>query len=265
MKSLQIAATGMMAQQLNVEVISNNIANLRTSGFKRQRAEFQDLLYQSIRRPGVASSETGTVQPSGIEVGVGVKAGATYRIMSQGSLSQTDKELDVAIRGDGFFQVQLPNGTTAYTRDGSFELDGNGALVTIDGYTVSPGITIPQNARSITINQQGQVQVLVGDATTPTTVGSLELARFLNKSGLESVGDNLYLQTPSSGTPTTGAPGSAGFGSLLQKFLEGSNVNAVAEISDLIAAQRAYEMNAKVISASDEMMSSATNCHSLGR
>lgn len=259
MKSLQIAATGMMAQELNVEVISNNIANMRTTGFKRMRAEFQDLLYQDLRRVGSASSDAGTTVPTGIQLGFGVKTGATSRIMSQGNMNNTEKELDLAIRGEGFFAISLPNGQTAYTRDGSFELDPEGKIVTVDGYEVQPGITIPNNAKSITINRTGGVEVVVGDQTTPQEVGQIQLSRFINKAGLKAMGDNLYLETPSSGSPTEGAPGDAGYGDLLQKFLEAANVNAVAELSDLIAAQRAYEMNARVISASDEMMSATTN------
>lgn len=259
MKSLQIAATGMMAQELNVEVISNNIANMRTTGFKKLRAEFQDLLYQDLRRVGSASSDAGTTVPTGIQLGFGVKTGATSRIMSQGNLNNTEKELDVAIRGEGFFSITMPNGQTAYTRDGSFELDAEGRLVTLDGYEVEPGITIPDNARSITINRTGGIEVIVGDNTDSQEVGQLQLTRFINKAGLKAIGDNLYLETPSSGSPTQGSPGDAGFGDLLQKFLESANVNAVSELSDLIAAQRAYEMNARVISASDEMMSATTN------
>lgn len=259
MNSLQIAATGMLAQELNVEVISNNIANMRTTGFKKVRAEFQDLLYQDRRRVGAASSDSGTTVPTGIQIGFGVKTGATSRVMSQGALTNTDKELDVAIRGDGFFEISLPNGDSAYTRDGSFELDADGRLVTLDGYEVQPGITIPNNARSITINREGTVSVLVDGTTAPTEVGQLQLTRFVNKAGLEAIGDNLFLETPASGSPSQGAPGDAGYGDILQKFLESANVNAVAELSDLISAQRAYEMNARVISASDEMMSSTTN------
>ena len=259
MNSLQIAATGMLAQELNVEVISNNIANMRTTGFKKVRAEFQDLLYQDRRRVGAASSDSGTTVPTGIQIGFGVKTGATSRVMSQGALTNTDKELDVAIRGEGFFEISLPNGDSAYTRDGSFELDADGRLVTLDGYEVQPGITIPNNARSITINREGTVSVLVDGATAPSEVGQLQLTRFVNKAGLEAIGDNLFLETPASGSPSQGAPGDAGYGDILQKFLESANVNAVAELSDLISAQRAYEMNARVISASDEMMSSTTN------
>jgi len=259
MKALQIAATGMLAQQLNVEVISQNIANMRTTGYKRQRPEFQDLLYQDLRRVGSASSDAGTIVPSGIQLGLGVKTGSIYRIHTQGSLLSTDKDLDLSIRGEGFFQVTLPNGQTSYTRAGSFELDANGALVTLDGYRIDPAITIPANARSITINNEGTVQVLADATSVPTNVGQLQLAIFVNKSGLEAIGDNLYLETPASGAATTGNPGSTGIGTILQGSLEQSNVNAVSEISDLIAAQRAYEMNAKIISAADEMMQATNN------
>lgn len=259
MKALHIAATGMLAQQLNVEVISHNIANMRTTGYKRQRAEFQDLLYQNLRRVGANSSDSGTLVPAGIQVGLGVRTASTYRVMGQGDLQSTEKSLDVAIRGDGLFQVQMPDGQTAYTRAGAFELNADGLLVTLDGYQVQPGITIPQGAREVAINSQGQVEVFTDTSTTSQIVGQIELARFVNQAGLEAIGDNLYLETPASGSPTTGTPASTGFGNLLQKYLEGSNVNAVGEISDLIAAQRAYEMNAKVISASDEMMRATSN------
>lgn len=259
MKALNIAATGMMAQQLNVEVISNNIANLRTTGYKRQRAEFQDLLYQNLRRVGSESSDSGTTVPSGIQIGLGVKTASTYRIMGQGEMTSTEKPLDIAIRGEGMFQVQLPDGRTAYTRSGAFSLDANGLIVTQDGYQVQPGITVPDNARQISINAQGQVEVFVGTENTSQVVGQLELARFINPAGLEAIGDSLFLETPASGTPTTGNPSSTGFGDVAQGLLEGSNVNAVSEISDLITAQRAYEMNAKVISAADEMLRATTN------
>lgn len=248
MNSLRIAATGMMAQQLNVEVISHNMANMRTTGYKKLRAEFQDLLYHDIRKVGSTSSDSGTTVPTGLQIGYGVKTGATSRIMSQGSLNNTEKELDIAIRGEGYLAVSLPNGQTAYTRDGSLELDANGNLVTLDGYQIEPAITIPQNATSITINRQGSVQVVVGDSSTPTTVGQIQLSRFVNKAGLQALGDNLYLETPASGSATVTNPDTSGAGSILQKFLESANVNAVSELSDLIAAQRAYEMNAKVIS-----------------
>lgn len=259
MKALYIAATGMQAQQRNVEVISHNIANMRTTGFKRQRPEFQDLLYQTLKRAGTQSSDTGTVVPAGIQLGMGVKTAAIYRIHVQGDLTGTEKDLDVAIRGEGFYQIALPDGRTAYTRDGAFELDADGNLVTQDGYRVEPAITVPQNARKVIINAEGQVQVVLDNESTPQDIGQIELARFVNKSGLEAIGDNLFLETPASGSPSTGTPNTAGFGSLAQRFLEQSNVNAVAEISDLIAAQRAYEMNARVISATDEMMSATSN------
>ncbi|MEM6666517.1 MAG: flagellar basal-body rod protein FlgG, partial [Pseudomonadota bacterium] len=241
MQALRIAATGMAAQELNVEVISHNIANMRTTGFKKHRVEFQDLLYQDLRRVGTATSDAGTMVPTGLQVGMGVMTAATSRNMSQGSVTMTEKELDVAIRGEGFFQIQLPDGRTAYTRDGSFEIDANGQLVTVDGYTVSPGIVVPQDARSVTINRTGAVQVQVGTAVAPTDLGQIDLARFVNKAGLEAVGENLYLETAASGAAQNGAPGDAGYGSVLQGYLEDANVNSVAEISDLIAAQRAYE------------------------
>lgn len=259
MKALLTAATGMMAQELNVDVISNNIANMRTTGFKRQRAEFQDLLYNNLRSIGTASSESGTIVPSGVQIGSGVKTGATYRIMSQGTALPTEKELDVAIRGEGYFQINLPDGRTAYTRDGSFALDANGTMVTVDGYTVEPQITVPADARNITINSEGTVQTQTGTSTTATTLGQLELARFVNKSGLEAIGDNLFLATDSSGAAVTGSANTSGLGNLLQKHLEQSNVNAVSEISDLIAAQRAYEMNARIISAADQMLQATSN------
>lgn len=259
MKALNIAATGMLAQQLNVEVISNNIANMRTTGYKRQRAEFQDLLYQNLRRVGSVSSESGTTVPAGIQIGLGVKTASTYRIMSQGDLQSTEKNLDFSIRGDGFFQVQLPDGRTAYTRAGSFSLDANGLLVTQDGYQVQPGITIPENARELSVNASGQIEVFISGQTASQTVGQLELARFINKAGLEAIGDSLFLETPASGSASTGTPGATGFGNILQGFLEGSNVNAVSEISNLITAQRAYEMNSKVISAADEMLQATAN------
>ena len=254
MRALYTAATGMMAQELNVEVISNNIANMRTTGFKRQRAEFQDLMYQNLRQVGTTTSSQGTRLPIGLDVGAGVKVTGTPRVMSQGSLLPTEKDLDVAIRGEGFFRVQLPDNRTAYSRAGSFELDADGRLVTPEGYPVDPAITFPQNATSITFNQQGEVSVVVPGQTTPTVVGQIQLARFVNKSGLEAIGDNLYLETAASGPPQLNNPGTEGMGNLLQTQLEQANVNAVTEISDLIAAQRAYSMNAKVVTAADEML-----------
>ncbi len=259
MRALHTAATGMMAQELNVQVISNNIANMRTTGYKRQRAEFQDLLYEQVRRVGAQSSDQGTVLPIGVELGSGVRTAGTPRVMTQGSLLPTQKTLDVAIRGEGFFRIQMPDGRTTYTRDGSFEMDAQGRLVTAQGYVVQPGITIPPNSTGIAINAQGQVSVTPAGTNTSTPVGQLELSLFVNKSGLQAIGDNLFLETPASGNPQNGAPNAAGFGDLLQGNLEQANVEAVSEISDLIAAQRAYEMNAKVISAADQMMQSTSN------
>ncbi len=255
MQALRTAATGMMAQEQNVQVISNNVANLRTVGYKRQRAEFQDLLYSNLRRMGTATSEQGTMVPAGIQIGSGVRLAATPRVFSQGAVVATEKQFDLAIRGEGFFRLQMPDGRTAYTRDGTFNLDANGQLVTKDGYTVDQGITIPQNARSVTISGNGQVQVTVDNQTTVQTVGQLQLARFVNRAGLESIGDNLFVETPASGQAQVSNAGVEGAGTFLQGYAEDANVNAVTEIADLISAQRAYEMNARVIRSADEMMS----------
>jgi flagellar basal-body rod protein FlgG len=259
MRALHTAATGMMAQELNVQVIANNIANMRTTGYKRQRAEFQDLLYEHVNRVGTQTSENGNILPAGIELGSGVKTAGTPRIMTQGNLLPSGKTYDVAIRGEGLFEVLMPDGQTSYTRDGSFELDAQGRLVTAKGYVIQPGITIPQNATSISISSQGQVSVTLPGATTQSIVGQIELARFVNKAGLQAIGDNLFLETPASGPAQNGTADSEGFGSLLQGNLEQANVEAVTEISDMIAAQRAYEMNAKVITASDQMLSATSN------
>jgi flagellar basal-body rod protein FlgG len=259
MRALHTAATGMMAQELNVQVISNNIANMRTTGYKRQRAEFQDLLYEHVRRVGTQTSDQGNILPAGVELGSGVKTVATPRLMTQGAIVQTGKEYDVAIRGEGFFRIQMPDGRTAYSRDGSFELDAQGRLVTAQGNLIQPNITIPQNSTGVTINAQGQVSATPAGTTTPTVVGQIELAVFVNKAGLKGIGDNLYLETPASGPAQTGQPSSENFGNLQQGNLEQANVEAVSEISDLIAAQRAYEMNAKVITASDQMLQATSN------
>ena len=258
MKALYIASTGMSAQERNVEVISNNIANMRTTGFKKQRAEFQDLLYQAYRRAGSQTSDQGTIVPVGIEIGSGVKTAATPRVMSQGSVVPTEKDLDLAIRGEGFFVVQLPDGRTAYTRDGSFERDSTGQLVNIDGYTIQPGIAIPDGANAVSISNDGTVEAFLGTDTEATQLGQIQLARFVNKAGLESMGDNLFLETGSSGPAQLGIPNADGMGNVMQGYLEMANVNAVTEIADLIAAQRAYEMNARVISGADEMLSATT-------
>lgn len=257
MQALHTAATGMRAQELNVQTVANNIANIRTTGYKKQNAEFQDLLYQDLRRVGSTSSSSGTVVPTGIQIGSGVKFAATSRIMTQGSLEETQQPLNLAIRGDGYFEVELPDGRTAYTRDGSFERNQDGEIVTLDGYQVGSGITIPQDARSINISTDGQVEVVNGDDANPSNVGQIDIITFINPGGLEAIGDNLFVETAASGDPQTGTPGEDGVGNLLQGFLEGSNVEAVREISDLISAQRAYELNSRVISAADEMMQSA--------
>lgn len=254
MKALYIASTGMSAQERNVEVISNNIANMRTPGFKRQRAEFEDLLYQQISRAGSQTSDQGTLVPAGLEIGSGVRTVATPRVMSQGAANVTERELDVAIRGEGFFMIDLPDGRTAYTRDGSFERSPDGMLVNSSGFELSGGISVPGDAKAISISPDGTVEAYIGTDTEPTQVGQIQLARFVNKSGLESMGDNLFLETPASGPAQVGVPNADGNGNLLQNYLEMANVNSVTEIADLIAAQRAYEMNARVISGADQMM-----------
>lgn len=255
MRALRTAASGMAAQQLNVEVISNNIANMNTVGFKRQRAEFQDLLYHNVERMGAQSSTQGTVVPTGIQVGAGVKAGSVYRITTQGTPTRTGNSYDLAIDGRGYFQISLPSGETAYTRAGNFTPNGEGLLVTDDGYPLEPAITIPQDTVEVSISKSGQVQVITDGSTEAQVVGQIELAVFFNEAGLEAIGDNLLLETAASGPANVAAPGEPGFGQLLQGFTEASNVDAVAEISALIIAQRAYEMNSKVISTADQMLS----------
>lgn len=258
MRALHTAATGMMAQELNVQVISNNIANVRTTGYKRQRIHFQDLLYENFRRAGTLTSDQNTQVPAGIFVGSGVKTASTGRIMTQGNLTPTEKQFDLAIRGEGFFRIRMPDGRTAYSRDGSFDLDSQGQLVTRDGYQVEPGITIPNNATGVSINAQGTVEVTLPGQTAPQQIGQIQLTRFINKVGLESIGDNLFIETAGSGPAIDGVGGGEGFGTLQQNYLEEGNVQAVTELSSLIAAQRAYEMNSKVISAADQMMQSTT-------
>lgn len=262
MQSLRTAATGMAAQQLNVEVISNNIANMNTVGYKRQRAEFQDLLYQTLERAGAQSSDQGNIVPTGVQIGGGVKAGSVYRINEQGSLTKTENQYDVAIEGRGFLQVLLPSGETAYTRAGNLNVNDQGQLVTEDGYLIEPSITIPSDAVSVSISKSGQVQAVRDGQTEADIVGQFELATFVNEAGLEAVGDNLLKETGASGPATVGTPGSVGFGGMVQYYTEASNVDAVSEITALIVAQRAYEMNAKVITASDEMLQAANNVKS---
>lgn len=256
MRALDIAATGMLAQQRNVEVVSNNLANMNTTGFMRRRCEFHDLLYQNLRRVGSTSAEDGSVVPSGVQMGLGVKLAAVYRVHAQGNLAATDNAFDLAIQGEGFFQIQLPSGETAYSRDGTFQLNADGEIVTHDGYVVEPGISVPEDAVDVTINQSGEVLVKLDGQVDLQNVGQLELATFPNPAGLQAIGSNLLLETAASGNAATGTPQTDGFGGVLQGFLETSNVNPVEEITNLISAQRAYEMNSKVIKASDEMLGS---------
>lgn len=257
MRSLSIASTGMLAQQTNVDVISNNIANMNTTGFKRQRAEFQDLLYQQVSRPGAATSEDGTMTPAGIQIGAGVRTGGVYRITEQGPMTNTGNRYDLAIDGLGYFQIMMPSGDMAYTRAGSFQLSDQGELVTNDGYRVQPDIAIPQDAIDVVVSKTGQVQVKISGQAELQTVGQLELATFVNEAGLEAIGSNLFLETSASGQPTVSTPGQPSFGLLTQGFLEASNVNPVSEITALITAQRAYEMNSRVVKAADEMLATS--------
>jgi len=261
MRALQIASTGMQAQELNVQVIANNIANMQTTGYKKQVAEFEDVLYEHIRRIGTQTSDQGNLLPVGVDIGSGVKTVGTPRLMTQGTLTQTSAPLDVAVQGEGFFKILMPDGTFAYSRDGSFQMDAQGRVVTANGNVVQPGITIPQNATGLTINQQGQVSVVVAGSTTPTVLGTLTLTRFINQAGLLPIGSNLFQETPASGAPQDGQPGIDGVGTLQQGSLEQANVDSVTEISNLITAQRAYEMNSKVISAADQMLQTANNLH----
>jgi flagellar basal-body rod protein FlgG len=257
MQALRTAATGMAAQQMNVEVISNNIANMNTVAFKKQRAEFQDLLYQTFEAAGTQSSDQGTIVPTGVQVGAGVKAGAVYRVQTQGSMTRTDNPYDLAIDGRGYFQVQMPSGEIGYTRAGNFSINDQGQMVTQDGYLLEPAITIPADAVQVTVSKTGQVQALQAGQTIPAVVGQIELSTFVNEGGLSALGDNLYKETAASGTPTNGTPGAIGVGTLVQGYTEASNVDAVAEITALIVAQRAYEMNSKVISTADNMLATA--------
>jgi flagellar basal-body rod protein FlgG len=252
-RSLWIAKTGLEAQQTQMDVISNNLANVSTNGFKRSRAVFEDLLYQNLRQPGAQSSQQ-TQIPSGLQIGTGVRPIAAERIHTQGNLQQTSNQLDVAIQGAGFFQVLQPDGTTAYTRDGSFQTDNQGQIVTANGFVVQPAVTIPANATSVTIGQDGVVTVTQPGAATPVQVGSIQLATFINPAGLESMGQNMYMETASSGTPSTNVPGTNGTGSVSQGYVETSNVNVVEELVNMIQAQRAYEINSKAVTVSDQML-----------
>jgi flagellar basal-body rod protein FlgG len=252
-RSLWISKTGMEAQQTQLDTISHNLANVSTNGFKRGHVVFEDLIYQNLRQAGANSSEQTTL-PTGLQVGLGVRPVATARIFSQGNLQQSSNPLDIAVRGNGFFAVQMPDGTTGYTRDGSFQVDAQGQLVTNNGYTVQPGITIPPGAQSVTIGADGTVSVVMPGQSQPQSVGQLQLAGFVNPAGLEPKGMNLYAETAASGTPNTGTPGQNGLGSLQQGFVETSNVNVVEELVSMIQTQRAYEMNSKAIQTSDQML-----------
>lgn len=253
-RALDIAATGMQAQQLFVDVTSQNLANINTTSFKRERPEFEDLIYQNLQRVGVNSADSGTIVPVGVNIGLGVKTAAIYRNNQQGPVQQTENSLDLAIQGRGYLQVNLPSGEIAYTRAGNLQLSDTGEIVTNDGYTVDPGLTIPQGAESISINASGEVFVKIQGQIDPQNVGQFQLATFLNEAGLDAIGNNLFLETPASGTAVAGIPGQDGVGTLLQGFLESSNVNPITELTNLIRAQRAYEMNSKVISKQDEML-----------
>ena len=252
-RSLWISKTGLDAQQTKLDVISNNLANVSTNGFKRSRAVFEDLLYQTIRQPGAQSSQQ-TQLPSGLQLGTGVRPVATESIFTQGAPLQTANERDVMIDGVGFFQVLMPDGTTGYTRDGAFQQDINGQFVTSSGFVIQPAITVPPNATSITIAVDGTVSAQVPGTPTPIQVGNIQLASFINPSGLQKIGENLFLQTASSGTPNTNAPGTNGIGKLRQSFVEGSNVNVVEELVNMIQTQRAYEINSRAIETSDQML-----------
>ena len=253
MRSLWIAKTGLDAQQTQLDVISNNLANTSTNGFKRSRAVFEDLLYQTLRQPGAQTTEQ-TQVPSGLQVGTGVRPVSTVKNFVQGNLQQTGNALDVAINGNGFFQVQMPDGTNAYTRDGSFQLDNNGTLVTSNGYPILGPITVPQGVDTISVSQNGTVSAVIPGQVQPQALGQIQLANFVNSAGLSSLGQNLYQETAASGTPTTTVPGSNGAGRLSQSYVETSNVNVVEELVGLIQAQRAYEINSKAISTSDQML-----------
>ena len=254
MRALDTAATGMAAMDLQVQVIAGNIANMTTTAYKSQRAEFQDLVYEHVQRIGAQASDQGNILPVGIELGSGVKTVGTPRLLTQGALAQTGNTLDVAIQGTGWFKILMPDGTFSYTRDGSFQMDSQGRIVTAEGNLVQPTITIPAGSSGLTINQQGQVSVTPAGSTTSSVLGQFTLTTFINDAGLQANGDNLFTATPASGTPQDGTPGTNGGGTLLQGSLEQSNVEAVTEISNLIAAQRAYEMNSKVVSAADQML-----------
>ncbi|HEX5393382.1 MAG TPA: flagellar basal-body rod protein FlgG [Rhodocyclaceae bacterium] len=257
-RSLWIAKTGLDAQQTQLDVISNNLANTSTNGFKRSRAVFEDLLYQTMRQPGALSSQQTTI-PSGLMLGTGVRPVSTEHIFTQGNPQQTGNPLDMAINGQGFFQIQMPDGTLAYTRDGAFQKDNTGQIVTASGYPLSPPITIPTNALTVTVSRDGIVSITTPGTTATTQIGNVQLATFVNNGGLQSVGENLYVETASSGTPTPNTPGTNGAGVINQTYVESSNVNVAEELVSMIQTQRAYEMNSKAISTSDQMLAKLTS------
>jgi flagellar basal-body rod protein FlgG len=257
-RSLYTAATGMEAQKLNIDVIANNLANVNTAGYKRSRADFQDLIYQTIAEPGATSAE-GSQLPTGIQVGLGVRTIAVQKMFNQGDFSSTGNPLDLVIEGDGFFQITKPDSEVGYTRGGSFKLDSEGRVVTSDGYPIEPAITIPTNATSITIGNDGKISIMQSGSSTPTEVGQIQLARFSNPAGLKAIGKTMFTVTDSSGDAITGNPGNDGMGTIGQGFLEMSNVNIVEEMVNMIVSQRAYEINSKAVTASDEMLQTITN------
>jgi flagellar basal-body rod protein FlgG len=257
-RSLWTGTTGMHSQQLNIDVIANNLANVSTTGFKKSKADFQDLLYQTMKVPGSQTSPD-TESPTGILIGLGVKPAAVTKIFSQGDIILTENELDIAIEGHGFLQVELPNGNTSYTRAGALKRDSNGRLTNSDGYPIIPGLTIPEGSRQISIGETGIVSAIIGEDVESTELGTIQLATFSNNAGLSAIGKNLFEETTASGAALTGNPGEDGFGTLLQNYLEGSNVNIVEELANMITTQRAYEINSKTIQTSDEMMQTTNN------
>lgn len=258
MKALQIAASGMAAQQMRVDVVSNNLANMSTTGYNARRADFADLHYQQLARPGTVSAQDGTMLPTGVQVGLGVRPSSVSIVLAQGSLSATGGDLDVAIEGKGYLEVTLPSGAAAYTRDGGLKRTGDGLIVTSEGHQVNPGLTIPSDARSLTINAEGEIYAYFADQVQPQLLGQLNMAGFTNEKGLEAIGSNLFLETPASGPAQQGTAGQDGLGTLRQGYLEESSVDAVREVTELIKAQRGYELNAKVITAADQMLSATT-------
>jgi flagellar basal-body rod protein FlgG len=258
MKALQIAATGMSAQQMRVDVISNNLANMTTTGYNARRADFADLHYQQLARPGSVTAADGTMLPTGVQLGLGVRPSAISVVLAQGSLTQTNGDLDIAIEGRGYLEVTIPGGGSGYTRDGALKRTGDGLIVNSEGYQVVPGITIPSDARSLAINADGEVYAYFADRVEPELLGQMSLIGFTNEKGLEAIGSNLFLETEASGPPLQGTPGVDGLGTLRQGYLEESSVDAVREVTELIKAQRGYELNAKVITAADQMLSATT-------